>query len=119
MRHVSALDVRKKLGQLLDEASAGERIVIERDRRPLAMLVPYEEGMRLVESEPERIARSLRALDRLDRFVERIALEHPETAGGPDAATLVRAMREDRMDQIEDAIRPRGTPARSPATGSE
>jgi prevent-host-death family protein len=119
MRYVSALDVRKKLGQLLDEASAGERIVIERDRRPLAMLVSYEEGMRLVESEHERIVRSLRALDRLDRFVDRIALEHPETVGGPDAATLVREMREERMDQIEAAIRPRVTSATSPATESE
>jgi prevent-host-death family protein len=119
MKHVSALDVRRKLGQLLDEASAGERIVIERDRRPLAMLVSYEEGMRLVESESERIARSLRALDRLDRFVERVAAEHPETVGGPDAATLVREMREERMDQIEDAIRPGVTSTPSPATGSE
>jgi antitoxin (DNA-binding transcriptional repressor) of toxin-antitoxin stability system len=119
MRYVSALDVRKKLCQLLDAASAGERIVIERDRRPLAMLVPYEEGMRLVESEPERIARSLRALERLDRFVERIAMEHPETVGGPDAATLVREMREERMDQIEQAIGTRVTTTPSPATGSE
>jgi antitoxin (DNA-binding transcriptional repressor) of toxin-antitoxin stability system len=119
MRHVSALDVRKRLGQLLDEASAGERIVIERDRKPLAMLVPYEEGMRLVESEHDRIVRSIRALERLDRFVERIAMEHPETVGGPDAATLVREMREERMDQIEDAIRPRETSTPPPGAGSE
>ncbi len=105
MRTVSALDVRKKLGQLLDEASAGERIVIERDRKPLAMLVSYEEGMKLVESEHDRIIRSLRALERLDRFVERMAREHPETVGGPDAATVVREMREERMDQIERAVR--------------
>ena len=30
MRSVSALDVRKHFGQLLDEAAAGERLIIER-----------------------------------------------------------------------------------------
>ncbi|CAN5520375.1 hypothetical protein BH20CHL6_BH20CHL6_04140 [soil metagenome] len=90
MRTISALDLRRKLGQILDEASAGERIVIERDRRPLAVLVSYEVGMRLGESAEERRQRALAALDRLDRFRERMALEHPETLNGPDAATLIR-----------------------------
>ena len=35
MRTISPLDLRRSLGQILDEASAGERFVIERDRRPL------------------------------------------------------------------------------------
>jgi antitoxin (DNA-binding transcriptional repressor) of toxin-antitoxin stability system len=100
MRTVSALDVRKKLGQLLDEASAGQRILIERDRKPLAMLVSVEEGMRLVDDEEESVARALAALDRLDEFRERMAREHPEAAGGPDAVTLIRQQREDRLEQI-------------------
>ena len=111
MRRVSALDVRKRLGQLLDEASAGERIVIERDRKPLAMLVPYEEGMRLVEDERESVERALAALDRLDRFRERMAREHPETAGGPDAVTVIRQMREDRLNQIMRAVQGNHEPA--------
>ncbi len=108
MRTVSALDVRKRLGQLLDEASAGERIVIERDRRPLAMLVSYEDGMRLAGSTEERAARALAALDRLDAFRERMAREHPEILDEPDAVTLIRQMREERTDQIERAIREGG-----------
>jgi len=40
MKTVSALDVRRGLGRFLDEAAAGERIVIERAGIPLAALVP-------------------------------------------------------------------------------
>ena len=39
--------MRKKLGEILDAASAGERILIERDHRPLAYLVSVEDGQRL------------------------------------------------------------------------
>jgi antitoxin (DNA-binding transcriptional repressor) of toxin-antitoxin stability system len=111
MRTVSALDVRKKLGQLLDEASAGGRILIERDHKPLAILVSVEEGMRLVDDEEESIARSLAALDRLDEFRERMARKHPEAAGGPDAVTLIRQQREDRLDQILRTAQPGNEPA--------
>ena len=53
-RTISALDLRKKLGEILDRAAAGERIVVERDRRPLAMLVSYVEGQRHEESSEQR-----------------------------------------------------------------
>ena len=36
MRTVTAMDMRRSLGEILDAASAGERIVIERDHKPLA-----------------------------------------------------------------------------------
>ena len=48
MRTVTAMDMRKRLGEILDAASAGERILIERDHRPLAYLVSVEEGEQLV-----------------------------------------------------------------------
>ena len=41
MKTVSALDVRKRFGQLLDEAAAGERLLIERAGQPIAALVPF------------------------------------------------------------------------------
>ncbi len=55
MRTVSAMDMRKKLGEILDAASAGERILIERDHRPLAYLVSVEDGQR---SESRPLTRS-------------------------------------------------------------
>ncbi|HEY6608035.1 MAG TPA: type II toxin-antitoxin system prevent-host-death family antitoxin [Candidatus Limnocylindria bacterium] len=71
MRTISAMDLRRRMGELLDQASAGERIVVERDRRPLAVLVPYEDAIRLEESPAEARARALAALDRLKAFAGR------------------------------------------------
>ena len=93
MRTVSALDVRRRLGELLDAASAGERIVIERDRRPLAVLVSYEDGLRLEGDPNERRRRAFRALEELERFSERVARAHPEWDALPDSASLIREER--------------------------
>ena len=49
MRVVTPLDLRKRLGELLDAASAGERFLIERNGKPLAMLVSVEDGRRATE----------------------------------------------------------------------
>ena len=48
------MDMRKRLGEILDAASAGERILIERDHRPLAYLVSVEDAARLDPTEPRR-----------------------------------------------------------------
>ena len=52
MKRISPLDLRRSLGSILDAASAGERFLIERDHRPLAMLVSVEDGARLYPSPP-------------------------------------------------------------------
>lgn len=108
MRTVSALDVRKHLGELLDAASAGERIVIERDRRPMAVLVSYEDAQRLDESTDEVYQRRIAALDRLVAFRDRMAIEHPGPDDGLDSVTWMREERERRTDQIERAVREAG-----------
>ncbi len=87
---VSAGALRARLGEILDRASGGERIVIERDHRPVAVLVSPEDAARLEPDQQERIARSLAALDRLDALRERLAREHPWPADAPDAVTAVR-----------------------------
>ena len=97
MRTVSALDVRKKFGQVLDEAAAGERIVIERAGRPVAALVPLED---LAALDPATVRqRRLAALEDL----RRMARAHPVPR--PDAAELVRASRRERDAQIMTAVR--------------
>jgi antitoxin (DNA-binding transcriptional repressor) of toxin-antitoxin stability system len=93
MRVVTPLDLRRSLGAILDAASAGERIVIERDHRPLAMLVSVEDGRRLDPDADELQRRRLAALDRLDDFQRRMAIEHPVLPGDPDAVELIRQMR--------------------------
>lgn len=91
MRTVSAMEVRRRLGEMLDRASAGERIVIERDRRPQAVLVPYEDALRLEESRSERSARALAAIDRLEAFARRMKAAAVDDV--PDATTVIREER--------------------------
>lgn len=91
MRTVSPLDLRRRLGQILDEASAGERFLIERDRKPLAMLVSVEEGSRLDLDPGTRRQRALEALDRLARHGQAMAERHPSELGAVDAVRLERA----------------------------
>lgn len=93
MRVITPLDLRRSLGAILDAASAGERFVIERDRRPLAMLVSVEEGRRLDPDADELRRRRLAALDRIDDFQRRMAIAHPPQPGDPDAVELIRQMR--------------------------
>lgn len=101
MRTVTALDVRKHLGELLDAASAGERILIERDHRPMAVLVSVEDANRLDDAEEareERIQRVHAAMERLQALAEEMAARRPPDA--PDAVESIRLDREERMEQV-------------------
>jgi prevent-host-death family protein len=92
MRTVSAIDVRKRFGEILDQAAAGERIVIERAGHPLAALVPLSD---LAELDPEtRRARRLAALDGIHRRAAR------RSAANEDVVSLIRRTREERTAQI-------------------
>lgn len=93
------MQLRARLGAFLDSVSAGERITIERDHRPLAVLVSPEDAARLDESMAERLARARAALDRLDKFRERMARKYPQPKDMPDAATLIRQERDSRYGE--------------------
>lgn len=90
------MELRKRLGEVLDRAASGERIVIERDRRPLAVLVPIADAQRMAETNDERVRRQLAALDRLEALGKRLRRQHPEWADF-SAEEAVRADR-DRDD---------------------
>jgi prevent-host-death family protein len=87
MRTISAMELRRRLGETLDKAAAGERIVVERDRRPLVVLVPYSEAASMGETSKERRDRLRRALRQLEDFGRRMQLNDPE---GLDAAAAIR-----------------------------
>lgn len=53
MRALSALDVRARFGQVIDEAAAGERIVVERGGQPIAAIVPLSD-LAALDPEAER-----------------------------------------------------------------
>ena len=93
MRTITPLDLRRSLGRILDEASAGQRFVIERDHRPMAMLVSVEDGNRLDEDVEERLRRMDAAFERLAALGDRIRERVPDA---PDAATAVRMDRDER-----------------------
>jgi prevent-host-death family protein len=66
MRTITALEVRAKFGQVLDEAAAGERFIVERAGMPVAAIVPLRD---LEAIDPDRIrARRLAAVDELVRM---------------------------------------------------
>lgn len=96
MRTVTALDVRRKFGQIVDEAAAGERIVIERAGQPVAALVPLSD-LALVDPDRRRAAR-LAALDDLVRMARRRPF-----SPGIDPLAAVRAGRAERDERIRGA----------------
>jgi prevent-host-death family protein len=104
MRTVTAMDLRRRLGEILDAASAGEPITIERDGRPMAVLVTPEAAVRIDESERARIERGLAALDRLDAFRGRMARLHPDPDDGLTTVEWLRRERDGRADHVAEVI---------------
>jgi prevent-host-death family protein len=93
MRSVTALDVRRKFGQIVDEAAAGERIVIERAGQPVAAIVPLSD-LALVDPERRRAER-LRAIDDIARLAKRT-----RRATGASGAAVIRAQRDARAREV-------------------
>lgn len=89
MKTVTPLDLRRSLGRILDEASAGERFLIERDHRPLAVLVSVEDAARLDEDEDDFATRYQAAFDALEVFRTQLRAD-------PSAISSVEFIRRDR-----------------------
>jgi prevent-host-death family protein len=98
MRTVSALDVRKRFGEIVDQAAAGERIVIERAGQPIAAIVPLAD-LDLVDPERRKAAR-LAAIDEIERLARRRPFDR-----SVDVETLIRDQRREREAQIEANLR--------------
>lgn len=106
MRVVTPTDMRKRLGEILDAASAGERILIERDHKPIAWLISPEDGRKFDEEKQARIARSLEALDRLDEFSRRLTADYTPPDDGLTDVEWIQQERERRMDRIDGLPHP-------------
>jgi prevent-host-death family protein len=98
------MDMRKRLGEILDAASAGERILIERDHRPLAYLVSVEDAARLEPDPAEVIRQRLEALDGLVEFGKRMRVLHPPPDDGLTEIEWLHQERERRMERIDRAV---------------
>jgi prevent-host-death family protein len=99
MRTVSAMDMRKRLGEILDAASAGERILIERDHRPLAYLISVEEAQRLDPDREALVAQRLAALDRLMALGEEMRGKDYEPDDGLTDSEWIRQDHNRRSDR--------------------
>ena len=106
MRTVTPTDMRKRLGEILDAASAGERILIERDHKPIAWLISPEDGRRFDEEKQQQIERSLAALDRLEALSVRLAAESQAPDDGLTDVEWIQQERERRMDRIDGLPHP-------------
>ena len=84
------MDMRKRLGEILDAASAGERILIERDHRPLAYLISVEEGQRLDPDREQLVAQRIEAMDRLMALGREMREKYPEPDDGLTTSEWIR-----------------------------
>ena len=100
VKTVTALDVRRHFGRLLDEAGAGERFVIERAGQPIAALVSLAD---LATVDPElQHAQRLAAAGEL----RRLAAEAYERYGPweEDATATIRRMRDERAAHVDTVV---------------
>jgi antitoxin (DNA-binding transcriptional repressor) of toxin-antitoxin stability system len=94
MKTVTPMDLRRSLGRILDEASAGERFLIERDHKPLAVLVSVEDASRL-EDDPEEVRRQREAaFEALDDWGRRYRAMLPPDHEELDVVEWLRRDRE-------------------------
>lgn len=113
MRTITATDLRKRLGEYLDAASAGEQILIERDHRPYAYLISVEDAVRIDPTREERVRRRLAALDRLEEIGKEYTKQHPRQ---PDEMSAAETIRWDR-DYGHDHHQP--PPIRKPSAAED
>jgi prevent-host-death family protein len=104
MRVVTATQLRARLGEILDAASAGEKILIERDHKPLAYLIsPEEEAARDATAREERIERQIDALHRLIEFGKEMRVKFPPPDDGRTEVEWRRREYERRDERIARA----------------
>jgi len=90
MKDLTAGQLRARLGEALDLASAGERIVIKRDHRPIAAIIPIEDVQHLEGRGPEALARKRAAMRRIRERAERMTVDPSTERSTADAAEVVR-----------------------------
>ena len=91
MRTITALEVRAKFGQVLDEAAAGERFIVERAGQPVAAIVPLRD---LEAIDPERVRE--RRLAAVDELVRMRAADPRRRPTREEVVGWIREGREDR-----------------------
>jgi len=92
MKTLTALDLRKKLGSVLNDVSKkGEQVIISRANKPLAVMISVEEyEEKVLKKNRERKLREVSA--EMDKWKKR----HLKKTINIDIAKVIREIREDR-----------------------
>jgi prevent-host-death family protein len=90
MRTITAGQLRARLGEMLDDAAAGERIIIERDHHPIAAIVPIEDTWQLEDDTEEARRRTLAVLDEIQENGRLMNKLYPPDADWEGAAAWIR-----------------------------
>jgi len=88
MRTVNALEIRNRLGAVLDDLErTGEPIILYKGRRPRAVIISMEDfNRRFVDRQTE---------DRQKQLPERVMAAREPGMPGPDSVTMLRELRGD------------------------
>jgi prevent-host-death family protein len=91
MKTVTALDLRKKLGSILNDVSKGEQVMISRANKPLAVLISLDEY-------EEKVLRKNREkkLKGISAEMDRWKKKHLKEAADIDTVKVIREVREGR-----------------------
>lgn len=86
MRTVNALEIRNRLGAVLDDLErTGEPIILSKGRRPRAVLISMDDfNRRFVDRQAE---------DRQKQLLERVLAARAPGVPGPDSLTVLRELR--------------------------
>ena len=86
MRTVNALEIRNRLGAVLDDLErTGEPIILSKGRRPRAVLISMDDfNRRFVDRQAE---------DRQKQLLERVMAARAPGVPGPDSLTVLRKLR--------------------------
>lgn len=90
MKTITALDLRKKLGAVLDDVSGkGEQVVVSRANKPLAVLISFEEyEEKVLKKNRERRLKGIST--EMDRWKKR----HLKKTANVDLVKAIREIRE-------------------------
>jgi len=94
MKTVTPMDLRRSLGRILDEASAGEKFLVKRDHKPLAVLISPEEAERLEQDREKLLEQRRAAFEALEDWSRRYRASLPPDHEEPNAAEWIRADRD-------------------------
>ncbi len=102
-RTVSATEARVHFGELLDGiADGGDPVIVERGGQPLAVVVSLREWQQLQRRRDHRWATAMTALE---EHWSAIGEKYGDSLDRIDVEEEIRAGREERASQIDDALR--------------